>query len=407
MHLDREEERILNGEEGPAKALALKAIVKVGESLNATRLVKIGHAHISGISYNNIGEPGLKFLKQLASMGAKTVVTTTVNPIGMDLDKPLLTGADEYFYKKQIEILEILKKINTQLTLTCIPYYVRKPSPNEHLAWGESSAVAYANSIIGARTNREGGPLALFAAITGRTYYAGLHVLESRRVTHRIVLDDVALRLANEYQEVFLGVLGAYIASNIKEGIPLLDFHMLKTQEWFIEGVKQLCASMGTYGNISMCVIKDITPPGTYLDNTDAEKIVVDQKALTKYLLGGTVEDVEMFFLGCPHTSLDTLNRLKNLVRKYTCRAKKQFFVALPRGIYNSLPRSAREFFEKKGITLIRDTCLVVAPLKNLGIRRIATNSMKTKFYLERLHNIDVAVYPLSKLVHSAFEGCT
>ncbi|NAZ39364.1 MAG: DUF521 domain-containing protein, partial [Acidilobus sp.] len=169
MYLTREEERVLAGEEGWAKAKALEVVVKVGEALGAERLQPIVHAHASGVSYYNIGEPGRRLLEDLASSGARFSVPTTVNPIGFDLDAPsslTIAEIDNRLVEGQRAIVRALASMGARLTFTCTPYYIPDVSGlsrGASVAWGESSAVVYANSVLGLRTNREGGPLALMA----------------------------------------------------------------------------------------------------------------------------------------------------------------------------------------------------------------------------------------------------
>ena len=143
MYLTKEEERMLNSE-NETISKAMEIIVKIGELFGAEKLIRIESAHISGISYQNIGDEGLEWLE---SLKAKVRVKTTINPAGMDL-KRWRDFVDEKFYEKQLRILNALRRIGAELTLTCTPYYIHKPNLGEHLAWAESSAVVYANSII-------------------------------------------------------------------------------------------------------------------------------------------------------------------------------------------------------------------------------------------------------------------
>jgi len=176
MYLNNIQEKMLAGEYGWAVKKAMEIIVKVGESMGAEKLVEIAHAHVSGVSYSNIGEAGLEFLKEFVEKGGRVRVYSTINPGCIDLSGESRV-IDKAFYEKQVLINNILREMGFQQTYTCIPYIHRVPKTGEHLSWSESSAVIYANSVYGARTNREGGPLALASAITGYTYYAGLHVL--------------------------------------------------------------------------------------------------------------------------------------------------------------------------------------------------------------------------------------
>ncbi|MEM4235218.1 MAG: aconitase X, partial [Candidatus Methanomethylicaceae archaeon] len=181
MYLSREEERMLSGEEGLAVQKAMQLLTALGEVFGAERMVKIESAQIAGVSYGNIGDAGMEFLEDWADLGGKVRVKSTLNPAGMDLDKWKEMGIDDEYYQRQMRILKAFEKMGVEITCTCTPYLVgNRPRSGAHVAWSESSAVVFANSVLGARTNREGGPSALAAAITGRTPCYGLHLEDNR-----------------------------------------------------------------------------------------------------------------------------------------------------------------------------------------------------------------------------------
>ncbi|MDD1717568.1 MAG: aconitase X catalytic domain-containing protein, partial [Methanoregulaceae archaeon] len=171
MQLDRDDEQVLAGEFGETRQKMLEILVALGKVYNADRLIPIRSAQVSGASYKTIGEYGLEWLTQLH---ARVAVPTVVNPIGMDRSRWREMGIDPVFAGKQEQVLAEYERLGVRLECTCTPYYLDITCYGDHLAWSESSAVAYANSCIGARTNREGGPGALAAAIIGKTPYFGL-----------------------------------------------------------------------------------------------------------------------------------------------------------------------------------------------------------------------------------------
>ena len=180
MHLTREEERMYEGEEGPAVEKSMEILVALGDIYGAEKLVNITSAQISGVSYKTIGDAGLEFLEEL-SKDAQVRVPSTLNPAGVDLEIWKELGFSEEFTKKQLAIVDAYRKMGVSTTCTCTPYlWEMYPHSDHHIAWSESSAVCYANSVLGARTNREGGPGALSAAICGRTADYGYHLDEER-----------------------------------------------------------------------------------------------------------------------------------------------------------------------------------------------------------------------------------
>ena len=154
MYLTKEEEKMLNGEYGEATRKAMEILVALGDIFGADRLIEVSSVQVAGVSYDNIGDAGLEFLNELAKDG-KVKVTTTLNPAGMDIENWKSLGISEEFAEKQIQVIEAFKKLGIIPTCTCVPYLIGNlPRFGEHIAWSESSAVAFANSVIGARTNR-------------------------------------------------------------------------------------------------------------------------------------------------------------------------------------------------------------------------------------------------------------
>jgi predicted aconitase len=185
LQLTTEEEQMLAGEQGWATQKAMQILVALGSIYGAERMIPIASVQVAGVSYDNLGEAGLQFLAEMAKGGGKVRVPTTLNPAGMDMENWRLLGISAEFAAKQSQVIEVFTLMGITPTCTCTPYLAGNlPKYGEHLAWSESSAVCYANAVIGARTNREGGPSALAAALTGRTPEYGLH-LDNKRIPNR------------------------------------------------------------------------------------------------------------------------------------------------------------------------------------------------------------------------------
>src|SRR5512136_2178296 len=178
MHLDPDDERILAGEQGETRQKMLELLIALGKVFGAERLVGIRSAQVSGASYKTIGEYGLAWL---SSLDARAVVPAVLNPIGMPRGRWQEMGVAADFAKKQEAVVRAYGRLGISLECTCTPYYLHETSFGDHLAWSESSAVSYANSVIGARTNREGGPGALAAALIGKTPCYGFHLERNRQ----------------------------------------------------------------------------------------------------------------------------------------------------------------------------------------------------------------------------------
>ena len=397
MHLTREEERILAGEEGWAKARALEVVVKVGEALGAERLQPIAHAHVSGLSYFNIGEAGRKFIADLAAAGARVSVPTTSNPIGFDLDSPgswpLSIGGEAV--RAQVEILRSLERMGVSLTLTCTPYYlpdVRGIPRGSSVAWGESSAVVYANSVLGLRTNREGGPLALMAAIAGRTYYYGMHVDSEREPS---VLYEV--QGAGEIDSASAGVIGEILASRHKDSRPpMLDARLDEA------AVRELSAAVGAAGDLAMVYIRGVTPEPLRRPPEAREAIGWDEvrRRLEELAPDG---QVDLVYVGCPHADAATVERLaRALARGRPRPGGPRLLVTMSRAEEARLSPEARQVLRRYGAVVLRDTCLVVSSVRER--LSVATDSYKAYFYLSR-KGLRVGLEPTERLVERLAEA--
>ncbi len=382
---------MLNGEYGEAVSRALKLIVRVGEALGAERLVRIAHAHASGISYFNIGDAGLEFIEQLASEGGRASVFATFNPVGIPLnanEDVLPANAEER--EKQARIISALLRMGFKPSATCIPYMLRRPSLGEHLAWGESSAVAVANTLFGARTNREGGPIALAAAITGRVYEWGLHLDEARKPR---VLVQVEAPSLDPLQAGLLGyLLGVWVGDKVAYVDAALDSK---------RSVISLCAAAAAAGSIGMCIVKGFSPEDAGKPADVEDRIAVEAKDLHKAMeevSSASLEEAEAFFTGCPHHWFDIMSRLVTLFRyKGLSRLRKPLYVAVP----GFMPRWAAnivKLLREKSVFVVPGTCLVVAKLSKL-YRTIATDSLKAAFYLPRRHGIRVALARVEEFI--------
>src|SRR5881296_3807519 len=235
MRLTRAQRHLLKeGTVGQRKAMEI--LLAVGRLADASRLVPITSAHVSGASFKLIGEPGLEFLEDFAS-SARVSVPTTVNPLGTDLAQWQALGIPPEFAEKQARIARAYETMGVRPTFSCTPYLLGvRPAFGDHLAWAESSAVCFANSVLGARTNREGGPAALAASVAGVTPNYGFHLDEGRRAT---MIVDVRARLRG-HRFSLVGLLAGRRASG---GVPY--FRGVRGTE---TDLKWLCASIASTG---------------------------------------------------------------------------------------------------------------------------------------------------------------
>ncbi|MCW4043149.1 MAG: aconitase X catalytic domain-containing protein [Candidatus Bathyarchaeota archaeon] len=398
LYLTTEEENILNRESGEAAATAMRLLVTMGEIFDADRLIPIKSAQISGISYKTIGDAGLEFIQDFSRLGAKTSVYASINPAGMDLDHWKEIGIPEDFAINQKKIISALNKIGVESTCTCTPYLLERiPKYGDHLAWAESSAVIYANSVLGAMTNREGGPIALASAIIGKTPLYGFHIKNNRRSTLSI---DVQCELKNELD---FSLLGFYIGKKASGEIPLIH---LPTSLINNTCLKALGAAMATSGGQAIYHIKDITPESKdFKEDKLKEKITVERYELNKTKESLSQElDPDIVFIGCPHCSIEEIEEISKISRG--TRLVKKLHVCTSRHVWKTAnSKGYIDEIEKAGGRVVKDTCMVVTPLERMGISRVLTNSSKAANYLPTLCKSKVYLRDLKGCMKYAIDG--
>jgi hypothetical protein len=296
MHLTNEQEKILDGEKGEVMERLFRLLVRLGEIYNADGMIPVGSVQVAGVSYKSIGDPGTEFLEDISSKGAKVKVLTYLNPAGMDLENWKALGFPEDFAKNQLRIMNAFKKMGIVITSTCTPYLAGNlPRFREHIAWSESSAVSFSNSVIGARTNREGGPSALAAAICGVTPNYGLHLWENRQPTVKIKV-DVDLNYNSDF-----GALGWYVGKQVKNKIP----YFTGIKDANTDQLKALGAAMAASGAVALYHVEYLTPEADNVNKEGIEEISIGQSEIKEtYEKLNTGKNPDIVIFGCPHASI-------------------------------------------------------------------------------------------------------
>jgi predicted aconitase len=373
MHLTKEQEQMLAGEYGEVVERNFRLLVRLGEIYGADRMIPVGSAQVAGVSYKSIGDPGLEFLEDLVSKGAKVKVPTTLNPPGMDLLGWKDLGFPDDFAGKQLQIMDAFEKMGINMTATCTPYLVGNlPRFGEHIAWSESSAVSFANSVIGARTNREGGPSALAAALCGVTPNYGLHLDEKRKPNFLV---NVSAELKDNAD---FGAIGYHVGKIVKDGIPY--FKGIKNAD--IDQLKALGAAMAASGAVGLYHVEGITPEAGLFDTDGLEVIEVGEKEVYEaYKTLNTGDDPDIIILGCPHASLNEIFTLACKLEGK--RLRKPLWICTSRVTKEAATRMGfTELIEKAGGKVVADTCTVVSPIERMGYKTTAVNSGKAANYL-------------------------
>ena len=388
MYLTRQEEHMLDGEYGWACQICMQILVKLGELYGATRLIPVSSAHISGVSYKTVGDAAIDFLREMMKKGAKTKTFSTLNPSSID---PYLTNRlPRGLIEKQTEILRLYERIGVVPSLSCTPYYEFVPAKNSTLAWAESSAVVYANSILEAWTNREGAPSALASAIIGKTPNYGVHQPENREPN---IIIDVLFQPRNEVE---YGALGYYIGEIVKDKIPIV--RGLKNA--LSDELKQFGAALASSGMASMFHYRK--EPKT---DKRSEVVTVERREIENVIekLSSSKFKPDMIFIGCPHCSLQEIKKLTSLVEGKKLKSNVEFWICVSRYVKNQT-KDFIKVIENSGAKVLTDTCAVVTWTDRLGIKRIVTNSVKAAHYLPTMNRAEVFLASMEDCVKIAYE---
>lgn len=373
MDLTREEESILNGEKGAGAQKAMELVVALGKVYGAENLVDITSAHLSGASYKTIGDGGLKYLEDMVAGGAKVSVLSTLNPVGMDRDRWKEMHITPEFAEKQLRIIDLYGRMGIKTTCSCTPYTGDNvPKFGDHIAWAESSALSFANSYIGARTNREGGPGALAAAILGKTANYGLHLDENRKPT--VVIDaEIDGSLFSH------SLLGQAVGMAIGGGVPY--YRGIKPT---LEDAKTMAGAMAASGSVALFHVEGTTPEASKFDVSGLETIHIGKEEIqAAYDKLNTTDDIQLIALGCPHLTVKEVKDIAAFLKgKKKVNKDVEIWFCTSTSVRDQCPDEVR-ILEQFGLVLA-DTCMVVSPIEGT-FQRTGTNSAKAGNYLPTL----------------------
>ncbi|MBI5882321.1 MAG: aconitase X catalytic domain-containing protein [Elusimicrobia bacterium] len=407
MELSRDEAAVLAGSRGGGAARAMEILAALGRIGGAEDMVEVSSVQVSGVSYRNIGEHGLAFLQEWAGQGSKAVVPAYMNPGGADRRLWKSLGLSEDFVDKQERVIKALMKLGIKPTLTCAPYHaVPRPKFGDHLAWAESSAVCYANSVIGSRTNREGGPSAIAAALTGRTPRHTLHT-DAGRLPTTVV--EVGCPVPTASDAGALGyVVGQLLSHDPRGGIPFLRGVEPPTDGTREAWLKALGAAMAASGSVGLFHLEGVTPEaaasGPELRAAASRKVRVESLEQARRQLFSSKGRPDVLAFGCPHASLDELKRLESLLAGR--KAVVPIWVFTAEAVRQKARKSGlAERLTSCGVVLVADTCIVVAPLAEFGISNVATDSAKAAFYLPSHQGVGVCFESQEDAVEAAVAG--
>jgi predicted aconitase len=407
LRLEERDRALLAGDLGPAAARAMHVIVRMAEVFGAESLLDISRAHIDSTIY--IGEANLEFAERLAADAARVAVPTTLNVGGVDEHGWQAWAVPPDWAEMARRQMMAYQSMGCLPTWTCAPYQTEHaPHFGEQIAWGESNAIVFANSVIGARTERYPDLLDICAAITGRVPAFGLHLDENRRGEVLVILKRVPLAL--QRQGSFYPVLGHLLGKVAGDGVPVIEGLQVVPDE---DQLKALGAAAASSGNVGLFHIPGVTPEAptreaAFGGRHPTRQVEVDMPTLRAgraELTTAAGDTLDLVVLGSPHFSLAEFRALAALLHGRRHPAVR-FLVTTSRAVAH-LARQAGllEPLEAFGGEVTVDTCILASPMLPPEIRRLMTNSGKYAYYAPGLLGAQVAYGSLEDCVRSATAG--
>lgn len=408
MDLTPEEQRMLDGAYGKSVQKSMQILTSLGDIYGAERMIPIQSVHMPGSSIVVAGEAATSFVEEMGDCDTHFSAFTTLNTGAMDMDRPQELGFSDETIRRQQRLTGAYCRMGGVACHTCTPYLIGHcPKQGEHVAWGESSAIAFANSVIGARTNREGGPAALAAAIAGRVPAYGYHLDENRRGEFLIHVDIPLGDIAD------FGALGYWVGTRVESGVPVFTGI---PKDVTTDQLKALGAALASSGAVALYHVVGVTPEAptqeqAFGGNVPKETWTFGQaekdEAYAK-LSKQQGQPVSLVALGCPHASINEIIQVAELVEGK--KVKAAFWLLCAQPVKHYAQRSGHaQILEAAGVTLVCDTCPVLGamaePMERIGMTAMATNSAKLAHYAPGQWKIPTYYGTTEQCVEAALKG--
>jgi predicted aconitase len=408
LTLNDKDQAMLRGDHGPAAKMAMSILVRMAEVAEAKELLDITNAHIDSTVY--IGDAGLEFAERLAGLGAKVSVPTTLNVSGLDEYHWQEWAVPKDWARQAYRQMVAYQSMGTIPTWTCAPYQTEmKPSFGQQIAWGESNAIVFANSVLGARTERYPDMFDICCAITGRAPAIGLHLTENRAGNLLLQLQDIPDAL--QHSDDFYPVLGHLVGKISLDKIPVIAGMKVQPNE---DQLKALGAASASSGGVALFHMVGVTPEAETLEsafqrNQPQETIPVTMDMLResrRALTHTDGEKLDMVVLGSPHFSLAEFKQLAPLVAGKQKHANVKFLVTSSRAMAQLAKHAGfLDTLQAFGAQLTVDTCILTTPMLPAEMKYLMTNSAKFAYYAPGLLGKQITFGSLKDCVASAIEG--
>ncbi len=408
VSLTAEERAIAGGQRGDGAAMAMRIVAETARLMGAAGLIPIESAHIDGALYH--GDSGTLFAERLVAGGAKTAVRATLNVGAIDLTGCSRNRLPPHELDMAGRMMAAYKSLGCEPTWTCAPYQAgHRPRTGSQVAWGESNAVAFCNSVLGARTNRYGDFLDIACAVSGRAPDYGLHRTENRRAT--VVFDVSPIDPAFLALDVAWPVLGNLYGRVIGESVGVVSGLGFRPRE---DMLKAFGAAAASTGSVGLFHVAGATPEAP--DEAAAlhhlppvERILVTRamvrEAQSRLSTTERADRIDAVAIGSPHLSLEEFDTLRALLKGR--RVAVPIYACTGRHVLRILERDGhRRDLESSGIIIVADTCVVVTPiLPETPGAVLMTNSGKFAHYAPANTGYAVLYGSMSDCVESAVRG--
>jgi predicted aconitase len=408
MALTPEDQAMLDGDRGEAARFAMRIIIGQARVVDAPGLIDVTSAHIDGCLYH--GQVSLDFAERLVAADARVRIPSTLNVGALDLLHPGLYRGDQETAGKGRRLMDLYLQMGCRPTWTCAPYQLDpRPAPGEQIAWAESNAIVFANSALGAWTERYGDFIDICAAITGRVPDAGLHRAKNRRGQTLFRLAGISDRLHRE--DVLYPVLGHLVGARTGTMIPVIQGLSPTTTE---DQLKALGASAASSGAVALFHAVGVTPEAATLDDAlqggELEAVIevtpTQLREARDQLSTASDGRITAVCLGTPHFSLAEFGQLMTLLDGWRLHAGMRFYVSTGRDVLAEVQRRGLfSTLESAGITVVTDTCTYIAPILDPGRQVVMTNSGKWAYYAPGNVGADVVFGSMEECVRSASQG--
>lgn len=413
LKLTERDKSMLAGDYGAAVRMAMSILVQMAEIYRADTLLDISAAHIDSTIY--IGEAGLEYAERFAELGAKVAVPTTLNVSGLDEYRWKEWAVPVDWAEKALRQMQAYASMGTIPTWTCAPYQtIYKPAFGDQIAWGESNAIAYANAVLGARTERYPDLLDICCAITGRAPAVGLHLTENRAGEILLQLSGVSERIQKE--DIFYPVLGTLLGKVAPNRIPVVEGLTVQPTE---DQLKAIGAAAASSGAVAMFHLVGITPEAPTVEAAFQGRQPRSQIVVTPDLLQETYYNmsapadakIDLVAVGCPHFSLNEFAELALVIGGALRRGERRhpdvtFLVTTSRSMLAAAEDAGYlESLRAFGAKIVTDTCVLATPMLPPNVKHLMTNSGKYAYYAPGMLGVEVTYGSLEDCVRSSITG--